>query len=152
MVTVEIIENHNKGTEVKYPELTIKQSWNPTGDPLIAVSHTHKTGNPFYKIYKIQFLALCSTSMNHDVVAAFYFGEKSELQAQILSELPGDHSVIDNFLVFDYKAYKDLCSVTGERYMNIEKYIASLRKGDLKPNSFMFDGPTAYNADQQDNY
>ena len=149
MVTVEIIESHKGTSNLQSIDLDILDTWTPKGEPLVAHFGPHESGKTFYTIYKIQFIALCKTTLGFDVVAAFFLGEKSLLDAAIMTALSGNYSITGNSFLFDYRAYKDLCQSTGEIPLTIDKYISKMRQGSVQPNSFLLEHHIAYNSDQQ---
>lgn len=102
-----------------------------------------------YEIFKIQFIASCKTKFKDEILVAFYIGEYGELSGYIISPLPENLIQSNNKgTLIDYKAYSDICVLTGETKMSLAEYYKSVMDGCLDLNSYMNYKDMYLNRDQ----
>ena len=86
------------------------------------------------EIFKVLFIASCKTNLKQEFLAAFYINEDSELVANPITELSEGYHAPFIFLL-DYKAYEDICDLTGESKKTFIEYFEWVKTGRAGVNS-----------------
>ncbi len=109
-----------------------------------------KLDSDFFEIFKVQFIASCSTELAEGLIIAFYIGEGGELLCYVLGGLPRNHyEKEDRFLLIDYKGYTEICELTGETKLPFFNYIVELKAGRIAGNTFLSYNGEFLNEDKQ---
>lgn len=99
-------------------------------------------------IKKIQFIASCKTKLEIEIQVAFYINNEGYLEGHILSDLPGNYSSENGYLV-DYKSYCDLCKLTNEDILPLVEYFDKIKNGHIGINTIAKFQEKFYNATEQ---
>jgi hypothetical protein len=148
----------NNNTERAYFEIKDYKVLIGTGNNLLLIQEgqmniedeTVKISDDFLEIFKVQFIASCTTELEGEITVAFYIGEYSSLNGYVLDGLPNNYYQDgDNFRLVDYKSYLEICEMTGEIKLSLVDYINEIRTSGIGANTLLHHNGKFLNYDMQ---
>lgn len=109
--------------------------------------------NEFLEIFKVQFVASSKTAVSDNLMVAFYLEEHSRFTS-LCAEWIAENYVQegDSFLLIDYKAYAEICELTGETGLSPTEDIQEIETGRLGVNTLLSNEDHLLNYDQQKDF
>jgi len=145
-------DGHNEISRKRYPILKCKPIHSSQSLLLIndGQMHDNDKKSSYYEIKKVQYLAYCDIELANNLLLAFYLGEYASIDARIIGELPNNYyQEGDRCFLIDYKSYREISEMTGEKSLSLAQYILLVKGENLGPNSFWDVNGKLLNYDQQ---
>lgn len=149
-VSPEQQEEINFYTILDYKVIVDKPTLFLVRESMTTVGIEQKEDGEFFEIFKVQFIAQCTTELTESLLIAFYIGEGGDLCPYILNGLPkGFYRNCERHRLIDYTSYTEICRLTGEKKLSFYDYFNEIKSGTLMTNTFLEYNGRIYNYDEQ---